>query len=49
LSDAHEQLENKGVMMSDRTKQPLGDIEKAMLEKREELAMPLLRLFENLD
>ena len=28
-NDAHEQLENKGVMMSDGSKRPLGDIEKA--------------------
>lgn len=45
---AHEQLENKGVMMIDGSKRPLGDIEKAQLEQRKELTMPILRRFENL-
>jgi hypothetical protein len=47
-NDAHEQLENKGVIMSDGNKRPLGDIEKVQLEKRKELTMPILRRFENL-
>ena len=47
-NDAHQQLENKGVIMSDGSKRPLGDIEKAQLEQRKELTMPLLRRFENL-
>ena len=47
-NDAHEQLENKGVVMSNGTKRPLGDIEKVQLEKRKELTMPILRRFENL-
>ena len=47
-NDAHEQLENRGVIMSDGTKRPLGDIEKVQLEKRKELTMPILRRFENL-
>ena len=46
-NDAHEQLENKGVMMSDGSKRSLGDIEKAQLEQRKELTMPILRRFEN--
>ena len=47
-NDAHEQLENKGVMMSDGIKRPLGDIEKAQLEQRKELTLPILRRFENM-
>lgn len=47
-NDAHEQLENKGVIMGDGAKRPLGDIEKMQLEKRKELTMPILRRFENL-
>ena len=47
-NDAHQQLENKSVIMSDGSKRPLGDIEKTQLEKRKELTMPILRRFENL-
>ena len=47
-NDAHQQLENKGVIMSDGSKRSLGDIEKAQLEQRKELTMLILRRFENL-
>lgn len=47
-NDAHEQLENKGVMMSDGTKRPLGDIEKKLLEERKDLVYPLLRRIEDI-
>jgi hypothetical protein len=47
-NEAHEQLENRGVMMSDGTRRTLGDIEKVQLEKRKELTIPILRRFENL-
>ena len=47
-NEAHEQLENRRVMMSDGTKRPLGYIEKAILEQRKELVLPLLNKFENL-
>ena len=47
-NEAHQQLENKGVMMFDGVKRPLGDIEKQQLEQRKELTLPILRRFENL-
>lgn len=47
-NDVHEQLENRGVIMSDGTKRPLGDIEKTLLKQRKELVFPLLSKFENL-
>lgn len=47
-NNANEQLEIQGVIMSDGTKRPLGDIEKVQLEKRKELTIPILRRFENL-
>lgn len=47
-NEAHLQLEEKSVMMSDGTRRPLGDIEKTLLEKRKELTLPLLRRIENL-
>ena len=47
-NEAHEQLENKCVIMSDGSKRPLGDIEKAQLEQRKELTLPILNRFENL-
>jgi len=34
--------------MGDGSKRLLGDIEKAQLEQRKELTMPILRRFENL-
>jgi len=47
-NDAHEQLENKGVYMSDGVKRPLGDIEKTILEQRKNLVLPILKRFESL-
>jgi hypothetical protein len=47
-NDAHEQLENKGVRMSDGSKRPLGDIEKTILEQRKNLVLPILKRFESL-
>lgn len=47
-NEAHTQLDQKGVYMSDGTKRPLGDIEKSQLEQRKKLVKPLLMRFENL-
>lgn len=47
-NSAHEQLEKKGVLMSDGTRRPLGDIETKLLEQQKELTHPLLMRFENL-
>lgn len=47
-NDAHEQLENNGVICLDGTKRPLGAIEKQLLIKRKELTLPLLRKIETL-
>lgn len=47
-NDAHKQLEEGGVRMSNGELRPLGDIEKALLIKRKELVYPLLERFENL-
>jgi len=47
-NEAHEQLENNYVMMSDGSKRPLGYIEKGLLEQRKELVLPILKRFENI-
>lgn len=47
-NEAHEQLENKKVMMSDGSKRPLGFLEEQMLQQRKDLVYPLLAKFENL-
>ena len=44
-NDAHNLLDNKGVVMSDDIKRPLGDIEKTQLEVRITLIKPLLDKF----
>jgi len=46
-NDAATQLEQGGVYMDKSNKRPLGDIEKAQLEKQKELTLPILRRFEN--
>ena len=47
-NDAAHQLEEKGTRMGNGELRQLGDIERAMLIKRKELTLPILRRFENL-